>query len=397
MEAKARQSEGRRRVLFALYAHPAAFPPVERAAQILRESGWRVRVIGAAGLETDALAGRNLEGLEVRLVSRAGQGLRQKLQYARFLAVCALHLIRWRPRWVYVSDTFATPFGLLASVAGFRVLYHEHDAPIDEAHSAFVRAILSARRALLRRATVVVTPNASRSAAASREGGGRPVVTAWNCPRLTEIPSRAAARREHTPLRIVYHGSIGRDRPPFAIVDAIARVGGDAELEIAGYETVGSRGQVAETIRRAEALGIATRVMTSGPMPRAELLERAAAGHLGLAFMPTVDPNFNERTMAGASNKAFEYLACGVPLLVSDLPDWRELFVDRGVAFAADPGDVDGLARVLRHAMEHRAELEAMGERGRRLVSAEWNYEIQFRPVLDAMARSDPGIGLAQP
>ena len=383
-------------MLFALYAHPAAFPPVERAAQILRESGWQVRIVGAAGLETDALAGRNLDGLDVRLVTRGGQGVRQKLQYAWFLVTCALHLVRWRPHWVYVSDSFATPFGCLASAAGFRVVYHEHDAPIDEAHSAFVRAILAARRALLRRAAVVVTPNAARSAAVSDEAGGRAVVTAWNCPRRAEIPSLHAEGRGKVPLRIIYHGSIGRDRPPFAIVDAMARAGGDTELEIAGYETVGSRGQVAETLRRADALGVAARVTASGPMPRAELLERAAAGHLGLSFMPTVGPNFNERTMAGASNKAFEYLACGLPLLVSDLPDWRELFVDRGVAFAADPGNAEGIARVIRYAMDHREELAAMGKRGRSLVSGEWNYETQFRRVQDAMAAVEPGTALAQ-
>ena len=372
------------RVLFAQYAHPAAFPPVERAATILHESGWRVRIIGASGTETDPLASES--SLDVRLVSRRGTGLRQKARYAWFLLVGASHLLRWRPKWVYASDAFATPLGLLAAMLGFRVVYHEHDAPIDERPSAFARAILAARARLLRLAAVIVTPNADRSAAASAEAGGRAVVTVWNCPLRREIPARQA-RSEDEPARLVYHGSIGRDRPPLAIVDAMARVSTPLELEVAGYETIGSRGLVDELRRRAADLGVAARVRAYPPMPRAALLERAARCDIGLSFMPTDRPNFNERTMAGASNKAFEYLACGVPLLVSPMPDWQRLFVDRGLAFAADPNDADDLARVLRLAVERRDELARMGELGRELVQREWNYETQFRPVRELMER----------
>ena len=383
-------------MLFALYAHPAAYPPVERAAEVFVDAGWQVRIVGARGTETDALATKPLSGVDVRLVSRAGQGLVQKVRYVRFLLTCLTHLAWWRPDWVYVSDSFATPFGVAATLAGARTLYHEHDAPIDEGHSRFVRAILAARGWLLRRARIVVTPNEQRSAAAAREGGGREVLTVWNCPARAEV--RAHAHRDPSaPLRVVYHGSIGRDRPPAVIVDAMAAAGSDARLEIAGYETVGSRGMVATIVARAEALGVADRVAASGPMPRVALLERAASCDLGLSLMPMSSPNFNEITMAGASNKAFEYLACGVPIIVSDMPDWQRMFVDRGVAFAADPEDTTALTRILRHAAEHREELAAMGERGQQLIVREWNYETQFGRVIDEIERQSGAPKLPKP
>lgn len=89
--------------------------------------------------------------------------------------------------------------------------------------------------------------------------------------------------------------------------------------------------------------------------------------------------------MAGASNKAFEYLASGVPLLVSDLPDWKQIFVSAGVAWACDADSVDSLARTLDRALGDGATVAAMGERGRQLVLERWNYETQFAPVLQAM------------
>jgi hypothetical protein len=46
--------------------------------------------------------------------------------------------------------------------------------------------------------------------------------------------------------------------------------------------------------------------------------------------------DLNEQAMAGASNKPFDYLACGVPLLVSDLLDWRMMFVKPGYGLACN-------------------------------------------------------------
>jgi glycosyltransferase involved in cell wall biosynthesis len=292
--------------------------------------------------------------------------------------------MRWRPAWVHVSDPMAAPFGLLGCIARMRVLYHEHDAPVDARPSRFVRMLLRARSALLRRATILVTPNGARSEAMSAEAGGRSVITVWNCPLVSEV-----ARRARTPasgaLKLVYHGSIVPGRPPITILDAMERATGLVELTVAGYETHGARGYVQELIARARELGIGDRLTVLPAMPRHALLEIAARSDLGLSFMPEGDCNWNELRMAGASNKAFEYLASGVPLLVSDLPDWVHIFVREGVAWACDASKVDSLVRILDGALGDRTAVAAMGERGRQLVLERWNYETQFAPVLRAM------------
>ncbi|HEU0076413.1 MAG TPA: glycosyltransferase, partial [Longimicrobiaceae bacterium] len=81
----------------------------------------------------------------------------------------------------------------------------------------------------------------------------------------------------------------------------------------------------------------------------------------------------------------FDYLACGVCPIVSDLPEWRGAFVEPGYALACDPADADSIAAALRWAIAHRAERRAMAEAGRRRVLEDWNYEHQFRPVADVL------------
>jgi spore maturation protein CgeB len=93
--------------------------------------------------------------------------------------------------------------------------------------------------------------------------------------------------------------------------------------------------------------------------------------------------------MTGASNKPFDYLACGLPLLVSDRPDWRALFVDGAggpLGRACDPGSAESLAAQLRWLHEHPEERRQMAARGRARILADWNYEAQFAKVADVLA-----------
>ena len=98
--------------------------------------------------------------------------------------------------------------------------------------------------------------------------------------------------------------------------------------------------------------------------------------------MPLQDGDVNMANMTGASNKPFDYLACGLALLVCARPDWERMFVQPGYGLACDPDDTDSIAAQLRWFLMHPVEIREMGERGRQQILKEWNYESQFTPVL---------------
>lgn len=102
--------------------------------------------------------------------------------------------------------------------------------------------------------------------------------------------------------------------------------------------------------------------------------------------MPMTTADVNHRHMVGASNKAFDYLAQGMALLVSDLSDWRAAFVEAGLARPCNPDDPASIGAALSWFASNRDEVRAMGERGRQRILDEWNYECQFAPVLAALA-----------
>jgi glycosyltransferase involved in cell wall biosynthesis len=176
-------------------------------------------------------------------------------------------------------------------------------------------------------------------------------------------------------------------RLPVSVVKALAILPESVKLRVIGYETIGHPGYVSELLETGKRLGVGDRIEFLGTLPdREELLSWCRKCDVGLSLMPKGSDDINERTMAGASNKPFDYLSCGLALLVSDLPDWRTTYVEAGYGLTCDPDDSDSIATALRWFLGHPVEMREMGERGRQKIAAEWNYEMKFSPVIERMS-----------
>jgi glycosyltransferase involved in cell wall biosynthesis len=374
----------RNRILYLQYGNPAAYPPLERSATQLSNAGWEVLFLGAhtAGVESLTLAPR--PRTRVVLLSTSRAGWRLKRHYLWFCVWASWRAVLYRPRWIYASDVMSTPVALLLkAVFGKRVVYHEHDAYDPDQATAFMRVCLAARRYLSRISDLNILPSDGRvdhfcrHTAVAKEECAR----VWNCPSLAEVrqPRGETVRDD---VRVLFQGSIVPARLPLAVLRAMTKVPENVKLRLIGYDTIGSSGYVDRLKEEAIRLNLAARVEFVGAISRhANLLALSDACDIGLALMPLETRDVNMRSMAGASNKAFEYLACGLPMLVSDRPEWRAMFVDPGYARSCDPEDAESIADALQWYLRNPDRARAMGEDGRQRVLSEWNYEAQFAPV----------------
>ncbi|HUJ10288.1 MAG TPA: glycosyltransferase [Verrucomicrobiae bacterium] len=375
------------RISYIQYTNPAAYPPLEHSSRILADAGWRVLFLGVEMENIGSLQFPRHSNIAIRQLPLCRPGWRQKLHYTRYVFWAMLHSLFWRSSWIYASDKFACPPGLLLSyMPGIRVIYHEHDSPSPvngrpDERSCFMRIILWTRRQLARRAAFCILPNEKRAERFRQDiGDGAQVKCVWNCPRKTEV-QEPHPHYERKDLWIVYHGSLVPARLPASVIEALS-LAQRVRLRIIGYETPGHQGYTGRLRKLAEELGVVNRVEFIGAVPRSNSLDHCHTGDVGLAFMPRHSDDFNEQSMTGASNKPFDYLACGLALLVSDLPEWRALYVDNGYAMAVDPDDAKAIAAALDWLQKHPSEMRAMGERGRQRILAEWNYETQFARIL---------------
>jgi glycosyltransferase involved in cell wall biosynthesis len=378
-----------KKILYFCYTNPGGYPPLGHSAQILSEQGWNVVFLGVRNRgDANKLEFATDTKVSVHLLRSCPAGWKQKLHFLSFCLWAIAWVVFWRPRWIYASDSLACPVALAASfLPGLRVLYHEHDGPSlgpGRQPNTFLRVVYWARRRLARRSDLCVFPNESRADSFVKVNPSAKVRVVWNCPLTSEVAS-AESNRQGPCAKLYFHGNISPELLPATIIESLKQVPAEVSLSVVGYETIGSTGHVTALKELAHELGVSHRFSYLGALPREFLMEVCSAADIGLVLIPLTAQNPNLSALVGASNKPFDYLACGLALLVPDLPDWRRTFVDAGYGLACDPSDPSSIASAIRWFGEHPEETRAMGLRGRQRILSEWNYERVFQPVLELL------------
>jgi glycosyltransferase involved in cell wall biosynthesis len=155
---------------------------------------------------------------------------------------------------------------------------------------------------------------------------------------------------------VLFVGALHARKDPLAAVEALARVGEDLRLVIAGPD----KGDGAEVRRTARRLGIQDRVELRGHVPKDEL----AALYRGAACL--VFPSRYE----GFGLPALEAMASGTPVVATIAGALPEIVGDAAVL--VEPGSAAALASGIDRALAERDRLVAAGlERARRYTWAE--------------------------
>lgn len=376
-------SRGRnRRVLFVQATNPGAYPPLIHASILMAEAGWEVTFLSAP-IDGNELALNPHPRIKIQAVKTRPSHVMSKSSYALYAAAAARLALRFRPGVIYASDPLGAGPGLLAArIARAALVYHEHDSPsLGVLHPVLARSRAAAARA----SRLIVFPNEERArlAQSALRFSDDKLHIVWNVPRRAEL-TRPAATAE-SPLILYYHGSITPERLPETVAFVVRRMAGRVRLRIAGYEAPSARGYVRHLVGSHTGPATDAPVEYIGQLSRADLLTESARAHVGLSLIPFNSGDLNMRHMAGASNKPFDYMAAGLALLVSDLPDWTRMFVGPGFGLACDPGEADSISAALGWFIDHPEARRAMAASARNKIEAEWNYETQFRTVLESL------------
>lgn len=83
-----------------------------------------------------------------------------------------------------------------------------------------------------------------------------------------------------------------------------------------------------------------------------------------------------------ATNKLFEYMAVGLPVVATDIPYWRQLIEETGCGMVVTGADAGELAIAVRWLVEHPSEAQAMGAKGREAAEQRYNWASEERELL---------------
>jgi glycosyltransferase involved in cell wall biosynthesis len=372
-----------KRVLFVQITEVGGYPPLIHASTLMADAGWEVTILNAP-IAGHALVFPSHPNITIWNTRTRASHLIGKPDYIKYMLTTAKLAGTLRPDVVYASDVAGAAPGLFASrVANASLIYHEHDSPNPNAPPS---VLMRMRRAAARKAKLVLFPNAERARIVQAELGfsSKNLQIVWNVPRRSEVPTPRT--QGNAVLKVYYHGNISPELLPMSVVEALCRLQSSVHLRIVGYESPGARGYGARLMTLGRQPDGRSLVEYVGSISRERLLQEATQADIGLSLMPQRTHDMNLRNLVGASNKAFDYMAAGMALLVSDLPEWRRVFVDSGYALAATPSDPQSIAASLSWFLDHPEERTAMAARNRAKIEADWNYETAFAPVLEALS-----------
>ncbi len=191
----------------------------------------------------------------------------------------------------------------------------------------------------------------------------------YNTALLSQFPNDYAKLADRE-FDVVLLGSMSSLRSGAdTVLDALAvlsREGRELRALFIGEPT----GDVGPAIReRLARHDLAAQVEITGHLPHADVAAQISRGRVGI--VPLHDyPKFHKNIAC----KAFEYMACGMPTIASDLPP-QHIFLHDDIAMFYPCGDVDRLAEAMRELTADIDRCQRMGERGRMDVEEKWNGE----------------------
>jgi glycosyltransferase involved in cell wall biosynthesis len=85
--------------------------------------------------------------------------------------------------------------------------------------------------------------------------------------------------------------------------------------------------------------------------------------------------------------KIFEYWACGLPVVASDLPPIRPFFKNVGGGLLFPAGDARALAQSIAWLLEHPLSAARMGLRGRAAIETRFTHRHEIHKLLKFYSR----------
>ncbi|MCQ4299669.1 glycosyltransferase [Pseudomonas songnenensis] len=254
------------------------------------------------------------------------------------------HMVRLRADVVHAHDVNTLPTAwLAASLSGARLVYDAHEISTSrEGYSSLRKLVGLVERALMPRANGTITTTEARAKFFARAYGiARPLVL-QNRPR--EQRPQASERIRHElglnqswPI-VLYQGGVQQGRGLERLTRVAAKVPGAYFVFIGGGRLDASLRQIAQELR------LEDRVRFIPTVALADLPSYTASADIGV--QPIENTCLNHYTTD--SNKLFEYVQAGLPVIASDLPEIRRIVRQHDLGLLVPAGDSEALAVALR-------------------------------------------------
>lgn len=367
------------------YNNPDEYPPIVNSTRLLAPNGFSV----------DLLCRENgkhwnvsyPDGASVRRIdTRTGSSWKE---YFGFVARVLEHADRKASIFIGHDMHGLMPARLLAYRYRLPLVYHCHDfAEGPRLLPVGSRLVRLFERIFARTADLVVVPDAERGMIMTRELclGRQPMVVAnaplYRSPSSGKVLRDALAERNKKFEKIVLRqGRIGEGHA----IEATLRSMPLWASSDWGFVLMGrvASDYLERLFQLAQMLNVVERVVLLPEVGYDQVSQFTSGADAGHALYEPI--HFNNSHITTASNKIMEYMAAGLPLLVSDRPGLRSLVEKHGCGVTADESSPSSIAAAVNSLLGDPDRARQMGDGARIAFEQVFCYERQFAPFLDAL------------
>lgn len=205
------------------------------------------------------------------------------------------------------------------------------------------------------------------------ERSAQRVLVVHNFPELALFPSPSIAAEPPT-FDLTYHGSLPRYHLETCLAadDALAARGKKVRWRFIG-RMLCKEWFTAEIAKR----GALERFALVDLVPHDQIAQEVRKAKIGIIPLPDL-PKFH----SNIPQKLFEFMALGMPVVMSDLAPSRPFMGDGKAGFMVNPSDPGAYAEAILRLLQSPGLCQEMGAEGRRRVEQQYNWERESQKLL---------------
>ncbi len=363
---------------------------VRTIVEFLKESGFDVVFVSAVkscAEEKDA----SPEGSVLSLGLEVGCSRLSKLVAFPRLALRLRGLLRTvKPDIVYVIDSWTLPLLYISTFVKlhsnrWRFVYHTFDWLEPGLHGWWT---VAAERHACRSAALVI--NVDRSRARLQRTLYRLAETPLELPNFRTL-SYAVPRRDQSVMRALFNEYSEEmtvlvcptvamaPRLTLQLIEGLAVL--PERYRLVTFAVASEYGKLCQ--RRAEALGLATRIRFLSPRSHREWLTVVANGDIGVIFH---DVEESSGYWMANSDRLASFVACGIPVICMDVPNLEALVYRFSLGVCCDPRDPSAIAEAARSLTEGAPALGLRRIEIRKMFERHLNFDAVGQRLLDRLS-----------
>ena len=362
---------------------------VLKEAKSLIQNGYFVRIIALKGDST--LAAEIIEKIEVERIDLWTRKLLPKnyfswfIKYIEFIFKAFTKGCKLKPSVVHCHDLPTLIIGYcVGRILKVTIVYDSHELYYDRNFPLIIyKAWYYIEKFLIKRIDYLIVENDSRGKVMQNRYNIQDSISIRNCQYLNLLKNNKFLR-EKLGLNdknkiIIYQGVVSKERGLEIAIQMMQYLPQYYVLVIVGF------GEYNVILNEKLAKLSISNIFLLGGVSLNELPKYTSSADIGVSFIQNVNLNH----YYALSNKIFEYLSAGLPVVFSDFPEMKKIIIDNEVGFVVDETNPKEAALAVKKILSNPSLYKTMSYNAKNIVKNRFNWEFESQKLLELYNKID--------